>query len=311
MNGEHTKVCFALMVKCKNRSGRTLFEKVNEDGVEISLIATERKDYLYLNEIIGNDRILYDKKVLLVGGGSLGSYVAPELVKNGASDIVLYDGDKLYDENRMRWAFGGLGINSNKASILGLFLEMIHPQVHTEIHENNLDEEALKSELQSVDLIIFTIGSSDMQLRFNRVLSELHCKIPVFFVWLEAGGRYSHILTANYQNPGCFPRLYMNADGELVNNRAMLNTEFQLESSLVRNGCGGTRAAYGTAVLLRTVAVLLNIMQKVFSGEIKNNTLINILSDKVSYPVHIIPMEGCNCCGNRKKLQMCEIETSQ
>ena len=311
MNGEHTKVCFALMVKCKNRSGRTLFEKVNEDGVEISLIATERKDYLYLNEIIGNDRILYDKKVLLVGDGSLGSYVAPELVKNGASDIVLYDGDKLYDENRMRWAFGGLGINSNKASILGLFLEMIHPQVHTEIHENNLDEEALKSELQSVDLIIFTIGSSDMQLRFNRVLSELHCKIPVFFVWLEAGGRYSHILTVNYENPGCFECLYTNADGELVNNRAMLNTEFQLESSLVRNGCGGTRAAYGTAVLLRTVAVLLNIMQKVFSGEIKNNTLIDILPDKVSYPVHIIPMEGCNCCGNRKKLQMCEIETSQ
>src|SRR5699024_2648929 len=62
------------ILKCKNRSGRTLFEKVNEDGVEISLIATERKDYLYLNEIIGNDRILYDKKVLLVGGGSLGSY---------------------------------------------------------------------------------------------------------------------------------------------------------------------------------------------------------------------------------------------
>lgn len=311
MNGVHTKVCFAVMVKCKNRSGRTLLEKVNEDGIEISLIATKRKDYLYLNEIIGNDRILYDKKVLLVGGGSLGSYVAPELVKNGASDIVLYDGDKLYDENRMRWVFGGLGINSNKANILGLLLKMIHPQVHTEIHENNLDEEALKSELQSVDLIIFTIGSSDMQLRFNRILSELHCKIPVFFVWLEAGGQYSHILTVNYEKQGCFECLYTNADGELVNNRAMLNTEAQLESSLVRNGCGGTRAAYGTSVLLRTVAVLLNIMQKVFSGEIKNNTLIDILSDKVSYPAHIIPMEGCNCCGNRKKLQMCETETSK
>ena len=142
-------------------------------------------------------------------------------------------------------------------------------------------------------------------------MSELHCKIPVFFVWLEAGGRYSHILTVNYENPGCFECLYTNADGELVNNRAMLNTEFQLESSLVRNGCGGTRAAYGTAVLLRTVAVLLNIMQKVFSGEIKNNTLIDILPDKVSYPAHIIPMEGCNCCGNRKKLQMCETKTSK
>lgn len=311
MNVVHTKICFAVMVKCRNKNGRTLFEKINEDGIEISLIAVKRKDYLHLNEIIGNDRILYGKKVLLIGCGSLGSYVAPELVKNGAADIVLYDGDKLYDENRMRWVFGGLGINLNKADILGIFLEMIHPQVHPEIHKNDLDEEALKSELQSVDLIIFTIGNSDTQLKFNRILSELHCKIPVFFVWLEAGGKYSHILTVNYEKQGCFECLFTNTDGNLVNNRAMLNTEEQVESSLLRNGCGGTRAAYGTSVLLRTVAVLLNIMQKVFSGKIKNNTLIDILPDKVSYPTHIIPMERCNCCGNREKLQMCETKTSK
>ena len=311
MRGSQSKVCFAVMVNCKNGNKRTLFEKINEDGVDISLIATERKDYLFLNEIIGNDKIIYSKKVLLVGGGSLGSYVAPELVMNGASDIVIYGGDKLYDENRMRWVFGGLGINLNKARTLGCFLEMIHPQVHTEIHENNLDEEALKSELQSVDLVIFTIGNSDAQLKFNRLLRELNCKIPVFFVWLEAGGRYSHILTVNYTKQGCFECLYTNADGKLVNNRAMLNTEAQLESGLVRNGCGGTRAAYGTSVLLRTVSVLLNIMQKLFSGEINDNTLIDITPDTVSYPDHIIPMEECNCCGNRKKLQMCETKTSK
>ena len=311
MNVVDTKVCFAVMIKCKNKSGRTLFEKINEDGIEISLIAVKRKDYLYLNEIIGNDRILYGKKVLLVGCGSLGSYVAPELVKNGAADIVLYDEDRLYDENRMRWIFGGLGVNSYKVDILGFFLEKIHPQVHAEIHKNNLDEKALKSELQSADLIIFTIGNSDMQLKFNRILSKLDCKIPVFFVWLEAGGKYSHILTVNYEKQGCFECLYTNTDGQLVNNRAMLNTEEQVGSSLLRNGCGGTRAAYGTSVLLRTVAALLNIMQKVFPGEIKNNTLIDILPDKVSYPTNIIPMERCNCCGNRKKLQMCETETSK
>lgn len=311
MNVLHTKICFAVNVKCKNRKERTLFEKVVEDGIDISLISTERKDYLYLNEIIGNDKILFDKKVLLVGGGSLGSYVAPELVKNGASDIVIYDGDKQYDENRMRWMYGGVGVNLNKAKTLGFFLDMIHPQVHTEIHEKNLDEKSLKSELKSVDLIIFTVGSSDVQLKFNRLLSELQCEMPVFFVWLEAGGKYSHILTVNYDKKGCFECLYTDENGELVNNRANLNTEDQLESSLIRNGCGGTRAAYGTAVLLRTVAALLNTMQKVFSGEIKKNMLINISPDNVSYSAHIIPMEGCNCCGNRKKLQMCETETSQ
>ena len=311
MNVVNTKVCFAVMIKCKNKSGRTLFEKINEDGIEISLIAVKRKDYLYLNEIIGNDRMLYGKKVLLVGCGSLGSYVAPELVKNGAADIVLYDEDRLYDENRMRWVFGGLGVNSYKVDVLRFFLENIHPQVHAEIHKNNLDGKALKSELQSADLIIFTIGNSDKQLKFNRILNKLDCKIPVFFVWLEAGGKYSHILMVNYEKQGCFECLFTNTDGKLVNNRAMLNTEEQVESSLIRNGCGGTRAAYGTSVLLRTVAVLLNIMQKFLGGEIKNNTLIDILPDKVSYPAHIIPMEKCNCCGNRKKLQMCETETSK
>ena len=185
MNVVYTKICFAVMVKCRNKNGRTLFEKINEDGIEISLIAVKRKDHLYLNEIIGNDRILYGKKVILVGCGSLGSYVAPELVKNGAADIVLYDEDRLYDENRMRWIFGGIGVNSYKVDILGFFLEKIHSQVHAEIHRNNLDEKALKSEIQSADLIIFTIGNSDKQLKFNRILSELHCNIPVFLYGLK------------------------------------------------------------------------------------------------------------------------------
>lgn len=306
-----SKVCFAVMVICKNKSGRSLFEKLYEDSVDIVLFTVKRKDYLHLNEIIGNDSIIYGKRVLLVGAGSLGSYVAPELVKNGASEIVIYDGDKLYDENIMRWAFGGVGIGSNKANMLAFWLEMIHPQVQVEIHEENLDEETLKKELQSVDIIVFTIGSSDVQLKLNRALSKFDCQIPVFFVWLEAGGQYSHILTINYGKQGCFECLYTNEAGVPVNNRAILNTEELLEKSLLRNGCGGTRAAYGTAILLRTVSVLLNTLQKVLKGELINNTLIDISPEKVSYPDSVIPMEACRCCGNRKKLQLCEIETSQ
>lgn len=295
-----TKVCFAVMVKCKNGKKRTLFDKIYKDGIDIVLFNVERKDYLYLNEIIGNDSIFYNKKVLLVGGGSLGSYVAPELVENGASNIVIYDEDKLEDENKMRWRFGGWSVGLNKAEILGFFLERFHPQVHVDCHKNNLDEASLELELQNVDLIIFTIGNSDEQLKFNRVLNKLNCKIPVFFVWLEAGGMYSHILVVNYKKQGCFECLYTNKDGKLVNNRAALNTEIQTENSILRNGCGGTRAAYGTSILLRTVSVLLNTIQKFFSGNIKENILIDISSEMVSYPDDIIPMKGCNCCGNRK-----------
>jgi hypothetical protein len=111
---------------------------------------------------------------------------------------------------------------------------------------------------------------------------------------------YSHILVVNYKKQGCFECLYTNKDGKLVNNRATLNTEIQTENNILRNGCGGTRAAYGTSILLRTVSVLLNTIQKIFLGNIKENILIDISSEMVSYPDDIIPMKGCNCCGNRK-----------
>ncbi len=301
LQSEQVNCVFSAKIKCKNKRGLTLLEKIKEGIVSVEPLHTSRKDYLYLNEQIGNDIGLLNKKVTLIGAGSLGSYVAFELVKNGAASLRIYDGDSLQDENILRWAYGGIGKGSNKATTLSLLLNLLHPEIGVEAISDNIDEKELEKEVLLVDLLVITVGSSDEQLKFNRILKSLNCSIPVFFVWLEGGGIYSHVLIAEYKDAGCFECLYTSKDGQPVNNRARKNPDNGMDDAIVRNGCGGTRAAYGTAILLRTVAVLLDSIHKVMTAQITKSTLIDISDSAVGVSNTKFPEEECSCCGNRRK----------
>ena len=239
-----------------------------------------------------------EKKVLLIGAGSLGSYVALELVKNGVRSLKIYDGDILSEENILRWAFAAFGIGMNKSKLLEIQLGMLHPEIYVEGISSNIGSNTLSKEAKEADLIVFTIGSSDQQLLFNRTLHNEKCNVPVLYAWLEAGGKYSHILAVDYGKRGCYECLFTDNEGQLVNNRALLNTNDIQDNLIIRNGCGGTRAAYGTTVLLRTTAALLDTIHKVLDGSITENTLINITPNNIHVSSGLIPMERCSCCGN-------------
>ena len=300
MKMAQTMVTFAMKVKFRNGFGHTLIDKILNDIQDIEPLNTERKDYLWLCEQIGNDVGLNDKRILIAGAGSLGSYVSLELVKNGAKTIHIFDDDKLEEENILRWSCGGLGKGKNKALTLQLVLNLFHPEINTVAHCIKLDEKSLIESLSYSDMLVFTIGNSDEQLRFNRLLKEAKCSIPVFFVWLEEGGMFSHILYVNYQQKGCFECLYTNYDGVLVNNRASKNTEEKARNSIIRNGCGGTRAAYGTAILLRTTAALLDIIRDVENHVISQSTLFDVTPQGIEISNTNLHMERCCCCGSQR-----------
>lgn len=299
MKNEQSNVAFSLKVKCKSIAGRTLLDKLLFDITAVEPLHTERKDYAYMCELIGNDTGLMNKRILLIGAGSLGSYVAFELAKNGAQNIKIYDGDKLEDENILRWAYGGIGKGSNKATTIQFLLNLLHPELHIESTAKNIDAKSLVKEASDKDMLIFTIGSSDEQIKFNAALKKANCKIPVLYVWLEEGGDYSHILFVNYDKRGCYECLFTDQYGGLVNNRARRNTDLSIENGIILNGCGGTRAAYGTAVLLRTTAALLDTINNIENHTITKNTLIDIAPNWIAISDTVFPMEACACCGNR------------
>lgn len=292
-------ITFMARIVCGNSSRKSLLQKIVEDGVSVQPIRTRRKDYNYLNRIIGNTTNKQTKKVLLVGAGSLGSYTASELVKNGYNHITIYDKDRIFPENFMRWAYGGILEGINKSYALKFYLEKMHPEIKIIAYDEDIDSTKLIPQMNDYDYIIFTVGSSDLQLKLNRVLKDNHCTAKTIFGWLEAGGIYSHLLYVDYQKQGCFECLYTASSGELINNKANASNAESVENNTIRNGCGGTRAAYGTAVLLRTVSALITLMKKAENHEFDNNCLINIAPEKVDYLADSFIEKECRCCGDK------------
>lgn len=103
-------------------------------------------------------------------------------------------------------------------------------------------------------------------------------------------------LVIDYSKKGCFQCLFTDRNGGLINNKVNKNSDVEVYK--IRNGCGGTRVAYGNAVLLRTTAVLLDVIRKVFEMPESLNKLIDIT------PISVMDMEDmfverkCGCCGD-------------
>lgn len=290
---------FGLRLTFKRTLNNNLIQRIENSILKLEPIIVERCDYNTLNRQIGNDISITDKKVAIIGCGSLGSYIALELAKVGIKNFTLYDDDDIEAANILRHTVEMWGYGYNKVTALKVRLEMVHPEIHVETKNKKITISDLTTDMNKYDLIIFAVGSSDVQLSLNTVFRDEHYDKPVIYAWLEAGGSDSHILIVDYNKPGCFECLFTNKEGKLINNKVNKLNDVQVQENTIRCGCGATRIAYGTAILLRTTSVLLNIVKKIFNRDITENTLINITLDKVSDNGNKFVEGKCNCCGNR------------
>lgn len=296
INGNY--IDFAAIIEFRSTKNDTLLNKLKQEIVEVVPIVSKRTDYYYLCKQIGNEITLLDKKVLLIGAGSLGSYIARELVKTGVRSLTVYDKELLEEENLLRHTIGDLWVDCSKVFGLKCELERIHPEIHINAVEKNIDKNLLVAEMKKADLILFAVGSSTVQWEMNKILKEQKCNVKVIYTWLEAGGENSHILSIDYNKQGCFQCLFTDEQGCLINNKANNVSEIDVEAYKIRNGCGGTRVAYGNAVLLRTTAVLLDVIRKNFERAESTNNLINITPTDVIDVKDTFVERKCRCCGD-------------
>lgn len=290
---------FCCLVYFKNSKTETLMDKLENSIQKIELIETKRCDYFFLNEQIGNDTSIVDKNVAIVGVGSLGSYLSSELVKSGMKNLTLYDDDTLEEANVMRHRGKLFWSNISKVVAMKFDLESMHPEIVINPQNKYLNQEILKRDMYDFDMIIFTVGVSDVQLMANTVFKEANYDKPVIYSWLEAGGTNSHILKVDYSKKGCFECLYTNKEGNLVNNKANKLSDELVKQNTIRNGCGATRVAYGTEILLRTTCAILDTVKRTFKGEFKDNCLIDIEPTSVINQGNIFKEGKCQCCGDK------------
>lgn len=293
------RINFCCLLYFKSSKTETLMDKLENCIEKIELIETKRCDYFFLNEQIGNDTTIINRKVAIVGVGSLGSYLASELVKLGIKDLTLYDGDTIEEENIMRHRAKLNWSHTNKAGVMKMDLEFMHPEIIIDAKNEYLSPEILERDMNNFDMIIFTVGSSDVQLMVNTIFKEANYDKPVIYSWLEAGGINSHILIVDYSKEGCFECLYTDSEGNLINNKANKLFDEIVEQNTIRNGCGATRVAYGTEILLRTTCVIIDTVKRTFKDEFADNCLIDIEPASVVNQGGAFIERKCSCCGNR------------
>lgn len=132
-----------------------------------------------------------DKKIAIVGCGSIGASLAYKLLKVGCTNLVLIDPDRLSVDNISRHLLGMEYVNINKALALENFLKKQFIGVNINAIADNVVN--CYEELKSCDLIISAVGSDATIVETKMIKDAILGELPsVISCWVEANAIAGH-----------------------------------------------------------------------------------------------------------------------
>jgi molybdopterin/thiamine biosynthesis adenylyltransferase len=205
-----------------------------------------------------------EKKVALIGSGSIGSLLLLQLVKTGIGNFILVDIDKLKSGNISRHLLGVESIGESKANGLSAALKKQHPHINYITAMNSKVENLSKKELEQIsdcDLVISAGLNWEGDYFLSNWRNTLDRKMPMIYIWSEAfalvGQAVSIIgddsLLCHFESDGK-PRF-----------RA---TEWENEMALVEEaGCGNSFQPHGVVDLGFIVNLGAKLVMDVLCGK--------------------------------------------
>ena len=286
MSSPNRKIQFACKIIFCSRQEKLLFDKIDSELIEIKNIRINHHEFKYLCESIGNNANLSDNKIGIVGVGSLGSYVAEEIINAGASNVAIFDGDNFENTNLLRHRLSSLDIGNSKIVSMQRKLNEKHPQVKVDCFEGFLTKDNIAEKIREngIGCLIITVGSTDVQIELERKLNQIDEDIIVVYVWLELDGVNSKVLVTKNSNKACFSK-YVSLEPDIRK-----KTDFTLF-----DGCGGARVKYGNKTLLTATNALLHALENINDFPIPfivlANTTEGLKMSKVGSQIESIKIE--------------------
>jgi molybdopterin/thiamine biosynthesis adenylyltransferase len=176
-------------------------------AVEITRLTAMKADAAYIFERnMAGIKNVSGKKILLIGCGTIGGFLAQQLVLAGAGaqggTITLLDSDKLSTANLGRHLLGFPYLLSNKAQACRDFLLQQSP--HSNIDARDLDAMDFQGQFTRFDLIIDATGEEAFSLALNEIaVREMSGFPPVIFVWLIGNGAAAQCLLTGDPEYAC------------------------------------------------------------------------------------------------------------
>lgn len=244
-------------------------------------IAVRQVDTNYLiKRTTDKDFSHFDKKLLVIGCGSIGGYVISELCKAGFKYITIVDDDFLTEENIYRHILGMEYVGKYKSVAMKNFLEKNIPgnsivSLETKI-EDAIDDGSI--EFRDYDLIISATGNHNINRWINRYVHKNNVCIPIVYAWNEIHGIGNHVGYFKCGNEGCYECLFGRDEDtfELYDRSAYCARSQKIVNNF---GCGKSFIPYGNTISLKTSCLVMEIIKEVLDGDGNTNFLISVKED--------------------------------
>lgn len=255
-------------------SGGSDYSLSNIQKYSLKRMYVNRVDSSFLLLRGGNMIDVSNKHILLLGCGSVGGYIAENLVKSGIKRLSIIDKDNLFPENIYRHLLGYDSIDLlrpiNKADLVKTHLEKNYPEIEiTSISDYNRKVEDLfhdQNQLKQYDLVISALGSPTLNIFINRQLYHLNKRIPFVVCFNEPYGIGGHVIVSNINDSSCMECLYTDilSSGRVAFRGSLVEADQYFSKNI--GGCGSSYTPYcgldsqQTAIIAakQVINVLLN-----------------------------------------------------
>lgn len=259
--------------------------KFDKSKVEIKCIDhlypifIKRCDKLYLTSRTNStsNNLVVNKKLLLIGCGSIGGYVANELVKSGFEKITLIDNDFLYEENIYRHLLGIEYVDKYKCVALQEYLNKNIPCLSINSLVDNIEDAVYEGNIdfKDYDIIISAIGNHNVNRWINKYIFKNKIDVPLIYTWNEVLGIGNHIAYIKYGNMGCY-ECFIGRDEEtmeIYDKTSYCNPGQKISKKV--SGCGTSFIPYSSRISLKTTVMCMDVIQKVIEGRYITNMIIS------------------------------------
>ncbi|MES2040093.1 MAG: ThiF family adenylyltransferase [Pseudomonadota bacterium] len=164
-----------------------------------------RPDFIHSRNLVFQD--LKNKRIVLVGCGAIGGYLAQALVRLGAGtgdlgELVLIDPDSMGAENLGRHYLGMNTLFKPKADALRQELCQQFPHIRILVQSEMV---RATSKFFTGDLIVDATGEEAVSEMINGNQLDQKMKVPpVLYVWIKGNGECVQSLFVDSQRYGCF-----------------------------------------------------------------------------------------------------------
>ncbi|WP_017891064.1 ThiF family adenylyltransferase [Serratia sp. S4] len=273
------KTWFCLYLSLKNgQSGKKRLPLTNEDltiwdlsALEVSLFNKER-----LMPRSGANYALRDKKVLLIGCGSVGCEIADKMAATGIGTLDMSDPDTFSLDNMFRHSLSLDFVGFSKTTGLACQLSRKYPWLKTQgLYNSTLLKFRDKQILEKYDLIIIAIGAPTHERLFHEYLHREGIKTPVINSWVEGFGVGGHAVIDIPSSPGCMSCAYV--DIENMSRGLSSNLNFLKDNqNITRNhaGCGTAFLPYNFITSTQTALVAAMLATRYLQGDLQVSSRI-------------------------------------